>query len=114
VFLAGFFILGFTEVITSGPLIAILQSNVDPEKQGRVMTLMTSGASAMSPISLLVAAPIADRLGIRVWYIGGGILCVGLAAVAFLIKPLMEIEKNHKTPVPSGETVAIIQEIDKS
>jgi len=113
-FLAGFFILGFTEVITNGPLIAILQSNVDPEKQGRVMTLMTSGASAMSPISLLVAAPIADRLGIRVWYIGGGILCVGLAAVAFLIKPLMEIEKNHKTPVPSGETVAIIQEIDKS
>jgi DHA3 family macrolide efflux protein-like MFS transporter len=113
-FLAGFFILGFTEVLTNGPLIAILQSNVDPEKQGRVMTLMTSGASAMSPISLLVAAPIADKLGIRVWYIGGGILCVGLAAIAFFIKPLMEIEKNRK-PLPiSDEKEPSLQETQNS
>jgi DHA3 family macrolide efflux protein-like MFS transporter len=100
-FLAGFFILGFTEVITNGPLIAILQSNVDPEKQGRVMTLMSSGASGMSPLSLLVAASVADRLGIRVWYIGGGFLCVGMAAAALLIKPLMEIKKNCR-PSPAG------------
>jgi len=107
-FLAGFFILGFMEVITNGPLIAILQSNVDPEKQGRVMTLMTAGASAMSPISLLAAAPIADKLGIRVWYIGGGILCVGMAAVSFLIKPLMEIENNRRTSLRGTDSVISI------
>jgi DHA3 family macrolide efflux protein-like MFS transporter len=111
-FLAGFFILGFTEVITNGPLIAILQSNVDPEKQGRVMTLMTSGASAMSPISLLVAAPIADRLGIRVWYIGGGILCVAMAAIAFFIKPLVEIEKNRKSSPQEAENGSSVQETE--
>lgn len=94
VFLAGFFLLGFMEVITNGPLIALMQANVDPDKQGRVMTLLSASTSAMSPISLLLAAPVADKLGIRVWYIGGGILCVVIALAAFLIKPLMEIEKN--------------------
>jgi MFS transporter, DHA3 family, macrolide efflux protein len=111
-FLAGFFILGLTEVITNGPLIAILQSNVDPAKQGRVMTLLTSGASAMSPLSLLVAAPIADRLGIRVWYIGGGILCIGMAMFAFFIKPLMEIEKNRRSALEEAKNGISVQETE--
>lgn len=113
-FLGGFFILGFTEVNTNGPLIAILQSNVDPEKQGRVMTLMTSTASAMSPLSLLIAAPIADRLGIRIWYIAGGILCVVLAVAAFRIRPLMEIEKNRGTPSINPELAGVLQDIEKN
>jgi DHA3 family macrolide efflux protein-like MFS transporter len=101
-FLVGFFLLGFMEVITNGPLIALVQSNVDADKQGRVITLLTACTSAMSPISLLIAAPVADHLGIRVWYVAGGVLCMVMAGAAFLVKPLMEIEEDRKNPKRSA------------
>jgi DHA3 family macrolide efflux protein-like MFS transporter len=97
-FLAAFCVAGFMNVFANGPLSAILQANVDPDKQGRVMALINAGATAMSPLSLLVAGPIADLLGIRVWFIGGGIAAILMAVVALMIKPIMEIEKNGKIP----------------
>jgi DHA3 family macrolide efflux protein-like MFS transporter len=95
-FLVAFGLGGFMNVFANGPLTAILQANVDPDTQGRVMALINAGATAMSPLSLLVAGPIADLLGIRVWFIGGGIAAILMALVALLIKPIMEIENNRK------------------
>ena len=36
------------------------------------MSLLVSGAGAMMPISLLLAGPLADVIGIQTWYIVGG------------------------------------------
>jgi MFS family permease len=56
------FFVGVINPIVNGPLFAVVQAIVAPEIQGRVFTLITSFASAMSPPGLLFAAPIADRL----------------------------------------------------
>jgi DHA3 family macrolide efflux protein-like MFS transporter len=88
------FLLGLTIPLVDGPIMAILQSTVAPEMQGRVFTLMGSLVWITSPFSLAVAGPVSDRMGLQVWYLAAGALCglVGLAGL--LIPPLRSIEDN--------------------
>jgi DHA3 family macrolide efflux protein-like MFS transporter len=100
--LSGVFLLGFMQVMANGPLNAIFQAAVDPDMQGRVMSLIGAGATAMSPLSLLVAGPVADWLGVRSWYLVGGAACILMAITAFFIPVIMDIENNAKKPGPPG------------
>jgi DHA3 family macrolide efflux protein-like MFS transporter len=92
VIVASFF-MGFMNVFANGPLHAIFQSAIDPDMQGRVFALIGAFATAMSPLSLLIAGPVSDWLGVRSWYIFGGIACILMTLASLLIKPIMEIEK---------------------
>jgi DHA3 family macrolide efflux protein-like MFS transporter len=80
--------------IANGPLSAIFQAAVRPDMLGRVMSLISSIASAMSPLGLLAAAPLAELLGVRAWYIIGGSLCMLSAVAAFAMPSIMGIENN--------------------
>jgi len=92
--LSGIFMLGFMQVFANGPLHAILQSTVEPGMQGRVLSLIGAGATAMSPLSLLVAGPVADALGVRTWYLIGGTACILAALAALFIPAVLKIEDN--------------------
>jgi DHA3 family macrolide efflux protein-like MFS transporter len=94
--LSGIFLLGFMQVFANGPLNAILQGTVDPSMQGRVLSLIGTGATAMSPLSLLVAGPVADAFGLRTWYMIGGISCILAALIALFIPAVMTIESTHQ------------------
>jgi MFS transporter, DHA3 family, macrolide efflux protein len=98
------FLVGFMQVFANGPFMAIMQSTVDPDMQGRVFSLLGAGATAMMPLSLLIAGPIADQLGIRFWYIFGGTVCILMTVIAMFIPAIMNIESNHHTsPVPATD-----------
>lgn len=121
---AGFMLIGFTpanafglvlvaafvaavmQVMANGPLMAVLQATVAPEMQGRVFTLVGSVAGAMSPLSLLVAGPIADALGVQSWYVVGGFICLLMGVSAFFIPAIVRMEDHHASPAsaesPSG------------
>jgi DHA3 family macrolide efflux protein-like MFS transporter len=88
---------GFMNPITNGPIFSIMQARVAPEMQGRVFTLLNSLSSAMSPLGMLVAAPVAEQFGIRAWFLLGGISCILLAIVGLLIPAVVHIEDNHTT-----------------
>ncbi|MCC6500660.1 MAG: MFS transporter [Anaerolineales bacterium] len=88
------FFLGFMQVFANGPLMAIMQATVTPDKQGRVFSLLWAGATAMMPLSLLIAGPLSDAFGIRFWYIFGGIACILMTIIAFFIPPIIHIEEN--------------------
>jgi len=107
--LTGMAIGGFMSPITNGPLFALLQSTVKPEMQGRVMSLISSAAIAMTPLSLAVAGPVSDLIGIRTWYIFGGIFCILMGAGAFFVPALMNIEQNHEqsTVQTSDASIAV-------
>jgi DHA3 family macrolide efflux protein-like MFS transporter len=96
------FILGATQVFANGPLTAIFQSAVQPDMQGRVFSLIGAGATAMMPLSLLVAGPLSDALGVRTWYWFGGSACIFFALLAFFIPAIVNIEKNNQVQ-PSKE-----------
>jgi DHA3 family macrolide efflux protein-like MFS transporter len=93
--LVGMAVLGIMNPITNGPLHAVLQTTVKPEMQGRVMSLINSAATAMTPLSLAVAGPVSDFVGIRTWYIFGGVVCLLMGVGAFFVPAIMDIENNH-------------------
>lgn len=101
--LAGMFFLGFNIVFANGPLQAIFQTVIPPEKQGRVMSLISSMVIAITPLSLLIAGPLSDRIGIQIWYVISGVVCVVLAVAGFFIPAVMGIEHNHQGLKPDAE-----------
>ena len=97
----GMAVAGFMNPITNGPIFSIMQTRVAPEMQGRVFTLLNSLTSAMSPLGMLAAAPVAEQFGIRAWFLLGGISCILLAVVGLLIPAVVHIEDN---PIPQVST----------
>ena len=113
--LVGMAITGIMSPITNGPLQAIMQATVKPEMQGRVMSLTNSAATAMSPLSLALAGPLSDWIGIRTWYLFAGVTCLLMGLGAFLVPAIMNVENNQgkqivdseAQPVATGATPAI-------
>ena len=77
------------------PLNAIVQAAVDPSTQNRVITLLSSLATAMSPLGLIVAGPISDLISIQIWYIVGSIIVLGFGIGGFFSKALMNMKDNN-------------------
>lgn len=92
---AGMALAGFMQPIANGPIFAIIQSKVAPEIQGRIFTLLESMVSAMMPISMIIAAPIAEWIGVRGWLVFGSIGCFVIGVSGFFIPALTNIE-NHE------------------
>lgn len=89
----GMAITGFMQPMANGPLFAIMQAHVDPQIQGRVFSMLESMVSAMMPISMLIAAPVAEWIGIRGWLMFGAVGCLIIGLGGFLIPSLMNIEE---------------------
>lgn len=83
---------GFGIPFTNGPVFAIIQGTVDPQMQGRVISLIGSAAALMMPISLAIAGPAAERFGLQTWYLVGGILCALIAIFSLTSRSLLHIE----------------------
>jgi DHA3 family macrolide efflux protein-like MFS transporter len=96
-------LMGFMLPMANGPLQAILQSRVPAEMQGRVMGTTNSICMAMMPLSMLVAAPVAELLGLRVWYWFGGTLVMLLGFGALFIPSIQALEKG-----PSQISAAVV------
>ena len=110
--IAGFFLSGAMMAIGNGCLRATFRGAVHPSMQGRVGSLMGSLATAMSPIGLLIAGPVADAIGVRSWFgIAGAILLIG-GIVGLAMRPLRHIEdeaeerraEHADPPAPDGVT----------
>jgi DHA3 family macrolide efflux protein-like MFS transporter len=95
--LGALFVAGFMNPLVNGPLFAILQATVAPEMQGRVFTLVGSLCSAMMPLSLAVAGPVAEAVGIRTWYVVGGAIFALIGVVSFSVPVIVHLEDNHRT-----------------
>lgn len=71
---------------------AIFQSYVPPEMQGRVFTLLISTVSMMAPLGLAVAGPLADGLGLRSVFVTAGIGCVVMGLVWICMPTILNLE----------------------
>ena len=113
----GLFFGAAMNALCNGSAFAVLQQVVAPEVQGRVFTLVSSLCGAMTPLSMAVAGPLADAVGVRTLYVVGGAITILLGAGAFFVPVIMHIEDNHRTspvseqiletaPVPVGVDTA--------
>lgn len=98
--LGAMFLTGAMDPITNGPVIALLQSVVPPEMQGRVFTVIQSVTAAISPLGLAVAGPLAQALGLRAWFVAGGAACLLMALAGFSTPSILHLEDRAKA-VPS-------------
>lgn len=78
--------------ITNGSFGAVLQASIAPEMQGRVFALILSAATAMSPLGLIIAGPVADAIGIQTWFLIGGTTCAAIGLLGFFIPTVMRFE----------------------
>ena len=92
----GALLVGIMTPMTMGPFYAMIQTIVEPDMQARVFSLLSSAGTAMVPIGLLVAGPVADRFSIQVWFLFGGLLCILMAVGGLFIPAVKQIESREK------------------
>ncbi len=108
----GAFIAGAMVSMIMGPFYAVIQSTVHLNMQARVFALMSSVGTAMVPLGLMVAGPVADQFGIQSWYLLGGIFCIVMAIVGIFIPAVMNIE--DKKEVIKNTSGNIVMELNKN
>jgi DHA3 family macrolide efflux protein-like MFS transporter len=106
--IAGMAFGGTMNPIVNGPFGALFQDVVAPELQGRVFTVLGSMTALASPLGLAVAGPLADWLGVQVWFVIGGAICI-LASVAMLLTPAVMDLESHGHAVQAAHNTATEQ-----
>ena len=90
---AAMLVVGLVVPLANGPIQAILQATIAADYQGRVFTLIGSLAGVTMPLGLLLAAPIAEMVGVRAWYLAGGVACIAMGIAGFFLPSVMRIEE---------------------
>lgn len=89
------FVIGTMASTVNGPIQAVFQATIPPDLQGRVFTLLGSLCGIMAPLGLLLAGPIADWAGVRIWYVLGAVACLAMGTVAFFVPAIVHIEDDE-------------------
>ena len=92
---AGMAIFGVLNPIANGPFMAIMQSVVAPEMQGRFFTVLNTLSAGMSPLGLLLAGPVADAFGVQIWFLIGAIGLVVIGGVFLWVPSLRNLEDHR-------------------
>ncbi|WP_376791777.1 MFS transporter [Thermoflexus sp.] len=85
---------GVMNVITNGPIFAILQAVVPPNLQGRVLLVMGSVVGLIAPLGMAIAGPVADALGVQIWFLAGGLACALIGILALRIPFIVRLEEQ--------------------
>jgi MFS family permease len=83
------------DAVATWHIYAVIQSTVEPDMQARIFTIMSSVGGGMAPIGLMIAGPVADRVGIQAWFFVGGIVCVLMGVTGLFIPAVMNIEEDR-------------------
>jgi DHA3 family macrolide efflux protein-like MFS transporter len=89
------FVVGFSNPIVNGSLLAMFQSIIPPEMQGRIFTLILSITGVTTPIGLAIAGPVGDAFGVPVWFVVSGTV-TSLMALAQLLVPSVKRIEEHR------------------
>ena len=92
---AAMFVAGIFLVMTNGPIMGVFQAAIDPQIQGRVLTLINSACTAMVPVGLIIAGPVSDWIGIQAWFVLGGVVCSLMGLGGFFTPAVMSLEDGH-------------------
>lgn len=92
--LAACFIVGAGMSAGNAPMMAIVNSVVAKDMQGRFFSIFNALTSALTPLGLAVAGPVADAIGIRPLYFIAGAVIFLAALASFFVPALMNIEAN--------------------
>ncbi len=104
----GIFVAGMMNPITNGPLFSIIQASVEPGMQGRVFALVQSMAAAATPLGMLVAGPVADVLGVQLWYVVGGLGCMLMGIGGSFVPIIVHLEDDRAASAAGARSVTSV------
>ena len=108
--LGGLLFTGIMNPITNGPIHAVFQSAIAPEMQGRAFSVIGSACSAMAPLGMLIAGPVADAIGVQGWFILAGLSCLSMSIVGRLSPAVMRLEEGRRTQdAGAGSPIPVVQ-----
>lgn len=105
------FVIGLMIPIVDGPLMALFQTTIAPEMQGRVFALAGSLFMLTSPIGLAIAGPVSDALGLQVWYLAAGTLCAACGIVGAMMPVVRTIEDGDDEQIKLKGTMPVEAEM---
>ena len=86
--------IGGSILVTSVSINMILQTIVDDDKRGRVMSLYTAAFLGVVPLGALLFGALADRIGAARTLLAGGIVC--LAGALYLARQLPRLRSHMR------------------
>lgn len=87
---------GFTFSTGNAPMMAILQTIIPNDLQGRAFSLLNVVFGLAGPLGLVIAGPLAEALGVRALFILGGTLSALICLAGYLLSPsLRNIEARR-------------------
>ncbi len=87
-------IMGAFGNVHSIPLIAYMQTTIPAEKMGRAFALIALAASLSMPLGLLISSPIAEKVGVNIWFLISGIGTTVITLISLWI--------HHKIATPAN------------
>jgi len=85
-------LMGFSVPLFGAPITAMFQGLIDPAKLGRVMSLYMTIAMLMAPVGLMVAGPLAERVGVAPWFAISGALIAATGVVALALPAVRALD----------------------
>ena len=83
-FAASCMCLGVAENVHTIPLTAFIQETVAPKKMGRAFSVLTLISSVPMPVGLLFSSPIAEKVGVNVWFFISGLCMLTLTTLVLI------------------------------
>lgn len=83
-FAASCFCWGVAENVHTIPLTAYIQETVAPKKMGRAFSVLTLISSVPMPVGLLFSSPIAEKVGVNVWFFISGLCMLTLTTLVLI------------------------------
>jgi len=83
-------VVGFSILVVNVSVNMILQTIVDDDKRGRVMSLYTTAFLGMAPVGALVAGSLAQAIGAAHTLLAGGAVCIAAAAAMWRYLPRLK------------------------
>ena len=85
---------GVVESMYNGPLLAVVQKRVPPEKLGRVMGLFSTVTALSSPIGLGLAGTCAEFTGVAMWFVISGVVVTAGGLAIGLLPSLRKLDRE--------------------
>lgn len=89
-------IMGAFANVNSIPFVAYMQATIPAEKMGRAFSLFALASSLAMPLGLLVASPLAEIIGVPMWFLISGASTVVISIAGMIIHNSLEKAEKHR------------------
>jgi len=91
----GGFIFAFIVPFVNTMFLTILQSTIPPDKQGRVMSIVITIATAVSPIAMIISGPLAVIMGIVPLFVSAASIDMTIVILIWIFSNVAKIDYDE-------------------